>query len=29
MAYKNKNIVKDGPFFTHFASLPLRLPNQR
>jgi len=22
MAYKNKNIVKDGPFFTHFLSLP-------
>lgn len=29
MAYKNKNIVKNEPFFTHFASLPIRLPHQR
>jgi hypothetical protein len=28
-AFKNKNIVRDGPFFTHFATLPFIEPQQR
>lgn len=29
MAFKNKNIVREGPFFTHFACLPLIEPAYR
>jgi hypothetical protein len=27
--YKNKNIVREGPFFTHFAAIPFVKPEQR
>lgn len=29
MAFKNKNIVRQGPFFTHFATLPFIEPQHR
>jgi hypothetical protein len=29
MAFKNKNIVRDGPFFTHLACLPFITPQNR
>lgn len=29
MAFKNKNIVREGPFFTHFACIPFIEPKYR